>query len=713
MPKLAVARDFLPDYAALEKSVRRKVDELFPKFGEHTFAGLHLEKLGRARDPRTRTIRIDDNYRGVLMAPESGDLYLLVKVLTHDDAYKWAERNRFGVNNVTGALEVSDVVAYEDAVSILSSVPTPAGPAPLLGAYTVKDIVRLGIDEKLAPVIARLTTENELEGLTAILPQGQADALQMLAAGYSIEEAWAELVAGEEPGPVDTEDVAAALERPASKSMFYVASGADDLLDILSRPFDLWRTFLHPTQRRLAYRPVYNGPVRVTGGAGTGKTVVAVHRAKALADIGTGRILFTTFTRNLARAIEENLALLGGPELLARVDVLNVDRLAHQVVREAEGVLPKVAQDHEQSRLWELVVDESGPSWTPTFLRQEWIQVILAQGIASREAYLMASRPGRGRRLTRRDRAEIWKIVEEVTNRLVSSNHRTYLQMADAAAGFLRARTVKPYAHVIVDEGQDLHPAQWRMLRAAVAEGQNDLFIVGDTHQRIYDNRVTLSSVGINIRGRRSQRLRINYRTTHEILAWSLSLLAGESFDDLDGHGDTVVGYRSQFHGPAPTLAGHPTRAAEMAGLVEAVTRWRDDGVDLADIGVAARTSEVCKQAFTALDGAGIQARVLAGDDAGPKGGVELGTMHRMKGLEYRCVAVVDVGRDRIPLPAAVTAASEDRVEHDRDIQRERCLLYVACTRARDDLRVTWSGPPSPFIERNEGRTLSSDSDTH
>jgi hypothetical protein len=700
MPKLAIARDFMPEYAALEKGVRRKVDELFPKFEEHTFAGLHLEKLGGARDPRTRTIRVDDNYRGIVMAPDQGDTFLLVHVLKHSEADKWIARNRFAINVATGALEVSDVVALEDAAAALSAG-APAA-VPLLANYSEKDFGQLGIDERLGPLVARITTEAELSALTSVLPQGQADALHMLAAGYSVEEAWSELVAGEDPGKVDTEDVAAALARPASQSMFYVASGADDLLDILNRPFDLWRTFLHPTQRRLAYRPVYNGPVRVTGGAGTGKTVVAMHRAKALAELGQGRILFTTFTRNLARAIEENLALLGGPELLARVDVLNVDRLAHQAVREAEGGQPKVAQDDELNGLWNDVVDELGLPWTPTFLRQEWVQIILSQGISSRDAYLTASRPGRGRRLTRRERAEIWRAVEDATNRLVMSGRRTYLQMADAAAGFLAARTVRPYDHVIVDEAQDLHPAQWRMLRAAVAEHENDIFIVGDAHQRIYDNRVTLSSVGINVRGRRSHRLHINYRTTHEILAWSLGLLSGQTFDDLDGQEDTLAGYRSQLHGPRPTLIGYPTRAAELSALIEAINQWNQNGVAFSDIGVAARTMDGCKHAFNALNKSGIDARILAGDEATPKGGVEIGTMHRMKGLEYRCLAVVNADRDHIPLPAAVTAAGEDEVEHQRDLQRERCLLYVACTRARDALRVTWSGTPSSFLSVGE-----------
>jgi superfamily I DNA/RNA helicase len=221
---------------------------------------------------------------------------------------------------------------------------------------------------------------------------------------------------------------------------------------------------------------------------------------------------------------------------------------------------------------------------------------------------------------------------------------------------------------------------------------------IATTAAAIYDNRVTLSSVGINVRGRRSHRLHINYRTTHEILAWSLGLLSGQTFDDLDGQQDSLAGFTSQLHGPKPMVIGYPTRAAELSALAEVVTQWHRDGVPLSDIGVATRTTDSCRQVFTALDKAGIEAKVLAGDEAAPKGGAEIGTMHRMKGLEYRCLAVVDAGRGRVPLLAAVTPASEDEVDHQRDLQRERCLLYVACTRARDALRVTWSANPSPFL---------------
>ncbi len=706
MATLAISKEFLPDYGSLPQDVRRKVDALFSKFAEHTHAGIHLEKLGGARDPRARSVRIDQAWRGVLIAPDNGDAYVLVRVLHHDKAYAWMERNVFGVNQATGALEIEDVAGFEAVAPAVGSAELEED-KKLFEDFKDKDILQLGISEKLLPILQRISTDEELEGLSMYLPQGQADALHMLAAGYTAEEAYSEMVVGEDPGPVDPQDVSAAVARPASRSMFYVVQEATELVEMLSRPFDLWRTFLHPTQRSLAYRETYSGPARITGGAGTGKTVVAMHRAKALADRvpsnGSKQILFTTFTKNLARAIQENLKLLGGPEILEKVDVVSVDKLSSRFVRDEEGSAFKICSDQAQEHLWddvidELGIDELGRPLSAAFVRHEWQQVVLAHGISSRAEYFSVPRIGRGVRLDRRQRAAVWDAIEEFTNRLVDQGQRTYLQMADAAAGYVSTRSVKPYSHVIVDEAQDLHPAQWRMLRAAVAEGPDDLFIVGDTHQRIYDNRISLSRLGINVRGR-SHRLRLNYRTTHEILRWSLGLLTGETFDDLDEGVDTLVGYRSQLHGPAPTAIGYPSRSQELDGLVVSVREWIASGVEPEEIGVAARTHEVCGVVVDALTDAGLQSRELRGDEEEERGGVQVGTMHRMKGLEFRCIAIVDAGQDHIPLTWVVTPESDDPTQHRNDLLRERSLLYVACTRARDDLRVSWAGMPSSFVE--------------
>jgi superfamily I DNA/RNA helicase len=251
---------------------------------------------------------------------------------------------------------------------------------------------------------------------------------------------------------------------------------------------------------------------------------------------------------------------------------------------------------------------------------------------------------------------------------------------------------------VIVDEAQDLHETQWRMLRAAAAEEPNDLFIVGDSHQRIYDRRSSLSKVGINIRGR-SHKLRINYRTTHEILRWSLQLLGTHSYDDLDEGAEShdFAGYHSFMHGPEPTLHGAVSRRAEIDALVGQVKQWNADGVDEEDIAVTARRGDDLDSVEKRLEAEGIQTCRL-GRSVPTSEGVRLGTMHRVKGLEFRCVAITGADDERIPEPRALTDKTADEVQHRLDLQREGCLLYVAATRAREDLWIGWSGRPSRYL---------------
>jgi superfamily I DNA/RNA helicase len=279
---------------------------------------------------------------------------------------------------------------------------------------------------------------------------------------------------------------------------------------------------------------------------------------------------------------------------------------------------------------------------------------------------------------------------------LTVRGERTFYQLADDAVRYLaQAPTSDLYAHVIVDEAQDLHPVQWRLLRAAVPDGPNDLFLVGDAHQRIYDHRVSLSSMGIDVRGR-SFRLMLNYRTTEEILRWCIGLLRGTRVDDLDAGTESMAGYRSAFHGSAPPLlAGHANGGEEMTKLARVVRGWIDAGFAPSTIGVAARFRKTAQAALGALRDSGIPVHDL--ERAG-SGGVEVGTMHRMKGLEYRAVAVIDVSAASIPARWNVTPETDDPKAYEQDLLRERCLLYVACTRARELLYVSWSGRPSPFI---------------
>ena len=250
---------------------------------------------------------------------------------------------------------------------------------------------------------------------------------------------------------------------------------------------------------------------------------------------------------------------------------------------------------------------------------------------------------------------------------------------------------------MVVDEAQDLHPGQWRLLRASAAEGPDDMFVVGDTHQRIYGPHITLSEVGVNVRGR-SSKLSINYRTTGEILGWSLELMHGQAVADLEGNPDSLAGCRSEMHGAQPVMKGLTTWEAELAHLKETVGAWIDAGVLPSEIGVTARANRTVDQAVLALEEAGIPAKALSRGTA-EGAGVSVATMHRMKGLEFRCLAVVGVNSDQLPAPRSITPQDEDPGAHTRDLLRERSLLFVACTRAREQLSVSWHREPSPFLK--------------
>ncbi len=701
MPRLVLSAGMFRDLGRMPHDVQTKVADLVVNFDQQAFAGAHLEPLHAPKDPQARTVRIDNFWRGVVRAPEQGDTYFLLRIMPHDDAYAWAKRNRLRVNPATGGIEIVDVVEVEEAAKAIEAGASAGAAAtvPMFAAVSDHDLVRLGVSQDVLPLVRNMRTDDQLLALVALLPLNQGDVLLHLAGGASPEEVWAQIAIAGPKEVVDPEDLEAALERDASGAEFVSVTGPDELVDILSKPLELWRVFLHPTQRRIAYRETYNGPVRVTGGAGTGKTVVAMHRAKALGErLGADQpILFTTFTKNLTSVIARNLEVLGGKALRNRVTVVNVDRLASQVVRDAEGSQPRILSNVEERAAWEKAIEVTSSAFDVSFLQNEYEQVILAQAITSRDEYLRAARPGRGGRLDRRHRVNVWEAVEAFGAEQQQTGKRTFLQLALEAAGYLQTRSVKPYAAVIVDEAQDLHPAQWRMLRAMVAEGPNDMFVVGDAYQRIYGNRTTLSKVGIHVVGR-SFRLRINYRTTRQILNWAVALLEGVEADNLDGENESLAGYRSVLTGGQPSFAGCTNLSSETKAVIKWVATLQGQGYTNNEIAIACRTKDIRDDFLAAFKSAGIPAQAIEGDLDAEASAVSVATMHRMKGLEFRAVAVAHCAKGSVPLPAAIVPENVDAKAHAQSLEAERCLLFVACTRARDALLVTWSGQPSEFL---------------
>ena len=710
MARLAIAKSFLAKYASLDKGVRSAIDMAIAEFAEHPNPGECLETPQRGRDGRIRTLAVDGRWSGVILAPARGDIYCLVTVLPRDMAQAYAASRRFSVNPALGVLEVRD----EEAIQQLQPAPQAAAEPPpqaaaepagrwLFADVSDAELTRLGVDAQILPKIRLLASEKDLERLEAALPEAQYAALYALACGMTVDEAWEEVTRVHSPGPpperVDPDDLASAMERSPGQVTF--VSGQEELQRILAHPFAQWRTFLHPSQRKIAYRDSYSGPAQVTGGPGTGKTVTVLHRAAFLAARAADQVLVTSFNGILADSLAAQLDLLIPNEgVRRRIEVLNVDRLAYAIVKAARGA-PVIADERMLHALWADAAASARLDFTPAFMKNEWEQVILAQDLSSEQAYLTCLRAGRGRPLTKAQRSQVWQAAQRVTEQLGAARQTTHLQLANEAAHLLReAEANAPrYRHVLVDDAQDLHPSQWRLLRAAVPPGPDDLFVAADPHQRIYNSRVSLASLGISVRGR-SHRLSLNYRTTQEILAWAVPLLGAEPVTGLDGEVDSLVGYRSPMHGAPPQFRAAATRAEEFGWLAEQIRSWLALGIEPQAIGLTARSADLVREAREMLKADGIATTPLSGRRGAQ--GVRAGTMHAMKGLEFQAVAVIGVEQGLVPEPAAVTAEDEDPVAYAQDVQRERCTLFVACTRARDHLYVSGTGEPSPFLPPRE-----------
>lgn len=706
MPQLGFAQTFWDTYDTLDRQVKSGVRKAMQKFQQLTVAelhadkGLHLESVDNARDPRMRTIRVTKFWRGVVLAPDDGsDIFLLLNVVAHDDAYGWAAKRLYTVNTATRAVEVRNVVAIEQLTPPLEQAASQS-PTLLFAKHSDTVLRDLGVDDQVLRAARAITDKGQLDAFGGLFPEDQFEVLQFLAEGFTPEEVYRDVVAERRPAEADDADDSLARAIINTRSRITLVTNPDELTEILEKPFAAWRVFLHPSQRRVAYRVSFNGPAQVTGGPGTGKTVVALHRVKhLLSRSADSRILLTTFTNALAKSLRENLALLvEDDDLLARVQVTTVDSYANRVVREVSGRGPSPITDADERQIWRRIIRAQQLPWSEQFLMQEFRHIVLAQQVRTAKDYLLADRRGRGASLRPAQRATVWPAVEAFQAALDAAGTTTHLQICDQAAEFLAKSEAHRFDHVVVDEAQDLHPAQWRALRAAVKSGPDDLFVTGDPHQRIYDSRVSLRAVGISVAGR-SSRLRVNYRSTAEILAWATSVIDGTPVEELGGEGtDNLAGYRSLLHGKRPISMGYSSAQEEAAGVVEHVRGWLDQGVQPSEIAVCARFNLTLDKVHDQLKGAGVSS-VRVKDQPGPDvEGVRLASMHAMKGLEFRCVAVVGVNEKAVPFAKEITPAEVDRRQHENDLLKERCLLFVACTRARDALAVSWSGPPSPFL---------------
>jgi mRNA-degrading endonuclease RelE of RelBE toxin-antitoxin system len=698
--------------------------------------GMGFHKLDRAKDPNFWSVRVSRDIR--LIVHKTAVSLLLCFVGHHDKAYQWAERRKLETHPKTGAAQLVEIRERVEEIAVPKYIeveqPMPVRPAPakpiLFANISEDELLGYGVPlEWLTDV--RVANEDTLLDLADHLPVEAAEALLELATGGRPRAPTKEKTAPSKEYPhgrihalpsFDDDDLSVDLltglpiaaagqslnspstaianpfEHPDARRRFRTINNVEELELALAYPWEKWTIFLHPAQRNLVERG-YSGPARVSGSAGTGKTVVALHRAVHLARSNPeARILLATFSDTLARALQTKLRrLIGGePKLGERLEVHAMDAIGERLYEIHFG-RPKIATRVEVGSILESIAPTQPTlKFSLHFLLTEWEDVVDAWQLDSWDAYRDVRRLGRKTRLPEAHRAALWTIFEGVRSDLRRRGLVTRAGMFGQLAEELAKRKRPPFEFAVIDESQDVNVAQLRFLAALSGKRPNALFFAGDLGQRIFQQPFSWKALGVDIRGRAST-LHINYRTSHQIRIQADRLL-GPEVSDVDGNSEDRRGTVSVFNGPPPEIRSFPDASAESHAVGAWLAERINEGVLPHELGVFVRSPPELDRARMAANSAGIQFKVLDENTQTAAGYVSISTMHLAKGMEFRAVAVMACDDEVIPLQARIEAVADD-ADLEEVYNTERHLLYVACTRARDNLLVTGVAPISEFLD--------------
>jgi hypothetical protein len=661
--------------------------------------GLQLHRIDASKDANFWSCRVNRDIRIVLH--KTAHSLLLAYVGHHDDAYKWAERRRIEAHPKTGAVQVVEVrerveevapprpiplqLDFGDGVDLLPLKPLKGEPVLPFRALDTNKLMSVGVPADWTHDVLAATEDSFLDIATHLPVEASEALLEFISTGIL-----------DVPAPVAVADP---FQHPDAQRRFRVVENAAELEQALSFPWEKWIVFLHPSQRELVEQE-FDGPVRVTGSAGTGKTVVALHRAARLADRSpTARVLLTTFSDPLAVALERRLKILVGDAgaVIPRIRVasfLGIARELYELIHARPAAI--AGADLVRSLLGKAADAVGGePPISERFLHSEWANAVDAWQVNSADAYAAVPRLGRKSRMGNKQRDRLWRIFETVQRQIAQRGLLTEAGVFHAVAAHYQGKEAKPFDNIVVDEAQDLGVPELRFLAAIASSVPDALFFAGDLGQRIFQQPFSWKALGVDVHGR-SFTLNVNYRTSHQIRETADRLIPSP-VSDADGESDDRSGAVSAFNGPEPIVALADDVHAERQAVSDFIRGALGDGIAADEIAVFARTREVMARARDAVKAAGCTPFELTLHKEGPPGEVRIGVMHLAKGLEFKAVAVIACDEDQLPLRSRISAVA-DEVELDDVYATERSLLYVACTRARDRLLVTGISPGSEFL---------------
>jgi superfamily I DNA/RNA helicase/mRNA-degrading endonuclease RelE of RelBE toxin-antitoxin system len=679
-----IHRNLLKDLGSLPAATRKKVSEMVDKFHRDSKTpALHLEPYIEAVDSKVRSARVGDDYRAIVIAPTQGDTYLLMHVDHHDKAYRWCKNKHFEIHQSTGVLQVFDVEEVNAVAEETKPIFQPVSSYPLQ-KLTDDEIFHAGVPSPLIPAVRVIQSDEALSALREYLPADAYQVLLFVACGMTVDEALSEALGITEDKQMKVADTGDFTNLEEQSDLVFV-DGEEELKRIMASSFDAWRIFLHPYQRKIVEWNVA-GPMKVNGAAGTGKTVVMMHRAVYLASRLTNpnaRILVTTYTSNLTVTIKDlikKLATQKCPAAADKIEVTNLHALARTICTRG-GWRGKVAGKQAMDEIWQDLLESSAtnsPMFTPDFIREEYEEVVDPMGITTEDEFLTTVRSGRPR-LSRPQRKAVWPMFASFQRELKKRNLLTFDGLIHEARLALDKGDFPHYEHVLVDEIQDFGVEALRLIRmlSPSTEGaMNPLTVVGDGHQRIYKSNIPLSRAGIEVRGR-SRRLKINYRTTEQIRTCAQKMLEGVEVDDLDGDSASTVGDQSLVQGPQPTFVKCSGQDEEAIAVVKWVQALLAENYATHEICIAPGKPAI-RSALAAANIPTLELQANASDPESSEAGVRLGTLYRIKGLEFKAVALCLTGESTLSNEANSLAA-----------KRQRCLHYVAATRARERLLIT------------------------